>query len=137
MKNLETGIGMTTEYLGLSIRAEIFLITIGILFSFFIIRQLKKKRLDEKYTVFWFLIALLLITLPMLSPIIDKIAFLFGFKYPPTLIFLIVILILIVKLLHYSMELSRLSKQNQMIAQKLAIQENEIDRIKKKIAYPE
>ena len=121
------------EYFGLNIKAEIFLIIIAVLFSLFIFRQVKKKKLDEKYTILWFLIALLMIALPVLSPLIDKIAFFFGFYYPPMLLFVIVILVFLVKILHYSIELTKLNRQNHLFAQELAIQENEIKKLKKKI----
>ena len=118
------------EYIGLNFKAEIFLIVIAVVFSLFIFMQLKKKKLDEKYTVLWFLIAIMIIALPILSPLIDKIAFLFGFYYPPNLIFVIVIFFFLLKILYYSIELTKLNRQNKIFAQLLAIQENEL---KKKI----
>ncbi len=125
---------INSEYFGLNIKAEIFLIIIAVFFSLFIFRQLKKKRLDEKYTLLWLLIAVLIIALPILSPVLDKIAFLFGFYYPPNLLFVIVILVFLVKILYYSMELTKLNRQNHLFAQELAIQGNEIKKLKKKIA---
>ena len=121
------------EYIGLNFKTEIFLIVIAVVFSLFIFMQLKKKKLDEKYTVLWFLIAIMIIALPILSPLIDKIAFLFGFYYPPNLIFVIVIFFFLLKILYYSIELTKLNRQNKIFAQLLAIQENEINKLKKKI----
>ncbi len=121
------------EYIGLNFKTEIFLVVIAVVFSLFIFMQLKKKKLDEKYTVLWFLIAIMIIALPILSPLIDKIAFSFGFYYPPNLIFVIVIFFFLVKILYYSIELTKLNRQNKIFAQLLAIQENEINKLKKTI----
>ncbi|MBI4698622.1 MAG: DUF2304 domain-containing protein [Nitrospirae bacterium] len=122
-----------TEHLGLNIKAEIFLIAIAIVFALFIFRQLKKKKLDEKYTILWFLIAIIIITLPLLSPLIDKMAYLSGFNYPPTVLFVVVILIILMIILHYSIDLTKLKRQNHLLAQELAIQENEINKLRKKV----
>ncbi|GBE16657.1 hypothetical protein BMS3Abin15_00479 [bacterium BMS3Abin15] len=124
-------IKLNTEYSGLSLRAEIVLIAIVVLISLFIFKQLKKKRLDEKYTILWILIAIAMIVLPVVSPLIDKIAFFIGFHYPPMLIFVVVILFFLISTLHNSMELTKLNRQNHVFAQELAIQENEIKKLKK------
>ncbi len=127
-------IELNTDYLGLSLRAEIFLIAIVVLVSLFIFKQLKQKKLDEKYTILWVFIAIAMIVLPIVSPLIDKIAFFIGFHYPPMLLFVIVILFFLISTLHSSMELTKLNRQNQLFAQELALQENEIKKLKKKIA---
>ena len=127
-------IKLNAEYSGLSLRAEIFFLIVVGLFFLFIFKQLRKKRLDEKYTILWFVIAIVMIILPIVSPLIDKIAFFIGFHYPPMLLFVIVMLFFLIRTLHDSMELTKLNRQNQLFAQGLAIQENEIRKLKTKIA---
>ncbi len=114
-------------------KAEILLIAIAVLFFLFIIKQLKRKKLDERYAILWFLVGILVIALPIFIPIFDKLSHLIGIVYPPALLFVSAILVLLIISLHYSIELTKLNKQNYVLAQKLAILENEIKKLEEKI----
>lgn len=111
-------------------RAEIFFILLAILFFLFILQQLKQRRLEEKYTVFWFIIGILVILTSLFSDLWVSLANLLGVYYPPALLFVLAILALLVINLYYSIILTKLSKQNAILAQEIGLLEKEVHCLK-------
>ena len=56
-----------------------------------------------------------------------RIADLVGIAYPPSALFVLVSLFILAVLLHYSTVISRLSDQNKILAQRLALLESEVE----------
>jgi Uncharacterized conserved protein (DUF2304) len=56
-----------------------------------------------------------------------QIADLAGIAYPPSALFVIVSLFILAVLLHYSTVISRLSDQNKILAQRLALLERDLE----------
>ncbi len=88
-----------------------------------IIHLVRQKKLDEKYAFLWVISGVILLVAPFAVKNIDRLSRAIGINYPPAFIFLVGFLVLFLIVLQYSVALSRLTKQNRKLAQRLAILE--------------
>ena len=92
-----------------------------------IIELIRSHRLRERYALLWLLTGLVLLVLSLWRDGLNTIAGWAGVTgYPPAVLFALGLLFVIVVLLHYSTVISRLSDQNTILAQRLALLEAEL-----------
>jgi hypothetical protein len=96
-----------------------------------VIELIRRNHLKERYSLIWLATAVVLIVFSVWRRLLDVVARFFGIYYPPSFLFLIAILFLIVLLLHFSTILSSLSEQNRRLAQELAILKTKIEKEEK------
>lgn len=88
---------------------------------------IRRRRLRERYALLWLVTGLVLTALSLWRDGLNTIAAWLGVRsYPPAVLFAVGILFIIGVLLHYSTVISRLSDQNVVLAQKLALLEQEL-----------
>jgi hypothetical protein len=88
---------------------------------------IRRHRLRERYALLWLATGLVLAVLSLWRDGLNTIARWVGVRsYPPAVLFAVAILFIIAVLLHYSTVISRLSDQNVLLAQKLALLEQEM-----------
>ena len=92
-----------------------------------IIELIRSRRLRERYALLWLLTGLVLLVLSLWRDGLNTIAGWAGVTgYPPAVLFALGLLFVIVVLLHYSTVISRLSDQNTILAQRVALLEAEL-----------
>jgi hypothetical protein len=85
---------------------------------------IRSRRLRERYALLWLLTGVVLVVLSAWRGGLNTIAGWFGVRgYPPAVLFAVGLLFVILVLLHYSTVVSRLSDQNVILAQRLALLE--------------
>jgi hypothetical protein len=88
---------------------------------------IRSRRLRERYALLWLLTGLVLLALSLWRGGLNTIAGWFGVRgYPPAVLFAVGLLFVILVLLHYSTVVSRLSDQNVILAQRLALLEEKL-----------
>jgi hypothetical protein len=87
---------------------------------------IRSRRLRERYALLWLLTAVVLIVLSLWRSGLNTISNLVGIAYPPSALFVLGSLFILVVLLHYSTVISRLSDQNTILAQRLALLESKL-----------
>ena len=88
---------------------------------------IRSRRLRERYALLWLLTGLVLLALSVWRGGLNTIAGWFGVTgYPPAVLFAVGSLFVILVLLHYSTVISRLSDQNTILAQRLALLEERL-----------
>lgn len=88
----------------------------------FVIELVRRRKLREDYSLLWMATALALIAITAYRPLLDGLAALLSVvTYPPAALFAVAILFMLFILLHYSLALTRLSKENKEIAQQMAL----------------
>ena len=88
---------------------------------------IRSRRLRERYALLWLLTGLVLVVLSAWRGGLNTIAGWLGVRgYPPAVLFAVGLLFVILVLLHYSTVISRLSDQNVVLAQRLALLEAKI-----------
>ncbi len=91
-----------------------------------IFELIRSRRLRERYALLWLLTAAAMLGLSLWRGGVDTIAGLVGIHYAPSALFALASLFIVVVLLHYSTVISKLSDQNAILAQRLAILENRL-----------
>ena len=93
-----------------------------------IIELIRSRRLRERYALLWLLTGVVLLVLSVWRDGLNTIAGWAGVTgYPPAVLFALGLLFVIVVLLHYSTVISRLSDQNTVLAQRVALLEAELE----------
>ena len=107
----------------MDVRVQLFAIlaTGGLLLV--ILELVRRRRLLERYALLWLFSAAALLALGIWSGLTETIAGWIGVAYAPSALFVIAFAFVLILLLHFSIAVSRLSDQNKVLAQKLAILE--------------
>jgi hypothetical protein len=89
---------------------------------------IRSRRLRERYALLWLLTGIVLVILSAWRGGLNTIAGWLGVRgYPPAVLFAVGLLFVILVLLHYSTVISRLSDQNVVLAQRLALLEAQLN----------
>jgi Uncharacterized conserved protein (DUF2304) len=92
-----------------------------------VLELIRSRRLRERYALLWLATGIVLTVLSAWREGLNTIAGWFGVRsYPPAVLFAVGLLFILAVLLHYSTVISRLSDQNVLLAQRLALLEEEL-----------
>jgi cell division protein FtsW (lipid II flippase) len=87
-----------------------------------VLELIRSRRLRERYALLWLLTGIVLAVLCAWREGLNTMAGWVGIRsYPPAVLFAVGILFILAVLLHYSTVISRLSDQNVLLAQRLAL----------------
>ena len=103
----------------------------SILFMLFIIMLVRDNKLEEKYSILWFVFAILILILTIFPKIIDNVAKFFGVYYAPSLLFLIGFIVLAIYVIHISIVLTKQNKKIVKLVQEHAILEDKLEQLEK------
>ena len=96
----------------------------SILLILVVLELIRSRRLRERYALLWLATGLVLLVLSAWRGGLDTIAGWLGVTgYPPAVLFAVATLFILAVLLHYSTVVSKLSDQNVILAQRLALLE--------------
>ena len=96
-----------------------------------VLELIRGRRLKERYALLWLVTGVVLLILSLWREGLTTIAGWLGVStYPPAILFAIATLFIIVVLLHYSTVLSELDDQNTVLAQRLALLEAEVEKLR-------
>jgi hypothetical protein len=103
---------------------------IGSLLLLLVVFELiRSRRLRERYALLWLLTGVVLLVLSLWRGGLNTIAGWAGVEtYPPAILFAVASFFVLAVLLHYSTVISKLSDQNSILAQRVAILEEQIQR---------
>jgi hypothetical protein len=90
-----------------------------------VIELIRRGRLKERYSLLWLLASGVLLVLSTTKGI-EYISHLVGIYYPPSALFLVAFLFLLMITLHFSIVISGLSEKNKKLAQELALLKQEV-----------
>ena len=102
---------MTPVVAGMSTAAHVLVIVLAAAVIAFIVHLVRSRRLRAKYSVLWFSIGLGLAVLAIFPDLLVEVSDLFGISYPPATFMLLALSFLLILVLHFSWELSRLEVQ--------------------------
>ncbi len=92
-----------------------------------VLELIRSRRLRERYALLWLASGIVLLVLSLWRSGLNTIAGWFGIRsYPPAVLFAVGALFVLAVLLHYSTVISRLSDQNTILAQRLALLEERL-----------
>ena len=89
---------------------------------------IRSRRLRERYALLWLLTGVVLLVLSAWRGGLNTIARWVGVQtYPPAVLFAVGSLFILAVLLHYATVISKLSDQNSILAQRVALLEEKLD----------
>ncbi|MCK4739461.1 MAG: DUF2304 domain-containing protein, partial [Deltaproteobacteria bacterium] len=84
--------------------------------------------LKERYAVLWLALNIAVIVLAIWKGLLDRIAIFLGISYPPSLLFLVAFMFVLLILLHFSIVISSLTERTKELTQELALLKEEGER---------
>ena len=102
-------------------KAHFFVALVTLTSLTFILRLVRTKKLRAKYSMLWLSVGLALSILAVSPQLLDRFASLIGIAYPPAALFIVAITLLLLIVVHFSWELSRLEERTRTLAEELAI----------------
>jgi hypothetical protein len=86
-----------------------------------IFELLRRKRLLERYAIVWFVAGVSVLVLAVWKGLLTTLSHAVGIYYPPSMLFAVTFVFVLVMLVNFSTTLSRLSDQNNVLAQRVAL----------------
>ncbi len=89
--------------------------------------EVKKGKLDIKYSLFWILFSLFLVFVSLFPFVLIKVSSVLSFKSPANFLFLLIIFVIFMREFVLTVQLSKLEEKNKKLIQKIALErvENE------------
>lgn len=103
-------------------------IVAGVLICGVIFELVRRKHLMERYALLWLLAGLMVLVLAIWRGLLTTFSHAVGIYYPPAALFAVAFLFVLLMLLHFSITVSRLSDQNKILAQRLALLQQQLER---------
>ena len=110
------------------IRASIAGAIASLILILVVVELVRGRRLKERYALLWLATGVVLFVLSVWRGGLNTIAGWLGVtSYPPAVLFAVATLFIFLVLLHYSTVISKLSDQNSILAQRVALLESKLD----------
>lgn len=107
-------------------RVEVVLAAILICAGIF--ELVRRRHLMERYALLWLLAGGVVLVLAIWRGLLTTASHWVGIYYPPAALFAVAFLFVLVMLVHFSIAVSRLSDQNKILAQRLALLQQQLER---------
>ena len=96
-------------------------IALAVIVCALIFELVRRKHLMERYAILWLVAGVTVLVLGLWQGLLTTLSHAVGIYYPPSALFAVAFLFVLVMLVHFSMTVSRLSDQNKILAQRLAL----------------
>jgi hypothetical protein len=94
----------------------------------FVFELVRRKHLSERYAILWLLAAVTLFVLAGWKGLLTSLSYDVGIDYPPSALFAVAIALIVVLLMYFSLVVSRLTDQNKILAQRIALLQQRIEK---------
>jgi hypothetical protein len=98
-----------------------FVVFVAVVIALVVVFYIRRWRLREEYSLLWLFLSAALIILTIDQGVMEWAADRLHVAYSPAVLFFLALAFVAVMLFHYSLEISRLSDQNKMLAQEMSL----------------
>jgi len=105
---------------------RVILALLGLGIGFLMVYLVRRDRLHGIHAVWWIAVSTCVIVFGMFPRVIDWIGTLLGVSYPPILLVIVTLLLVLVKLLTIDLDRTRHDRKLRYLAQRIAILEHEV-----------
>jgi hypothetical protein len=106
-------------------RAEV--IALAVVICILIFELLRRRRLLERYAIVWFVAGVCVLVLALWKGLLTTLSHAAGIYYPPSALFAVTFIFVLIMLVNFSTTVSRLSEQNNKLAQRLALLQRRLE----------
>jgi len=110
-------------------RVQLVVLITSLLVTSFILEQVRRRRLAVEYSLIWIVAGMGMIVLSLWKDGIEYLADIMGIYYAPSAIFVIFGILVFVLCVHFSLEISRLSSNNRVLVQRIALLEDDLKKL--------
>jgi hypothetical protein len=114
-----------TAHLSTAANQRIEVIALAVVVCGLIFELVRRKRLMERYAILWLIAGVTVLVLALWKGLATKLSHAVGIYYPPSFLFAVAFVFVLAMLIHFSTTISRLSDQNKILAQRVALLEHE------------
>lgn len=115
----------------MSLKIQIVVLIILLIAFLLLCGQVRKRTLDIKYTLAWFVLVLTLVFIDIFPGIIVNVSSMAGIATPSNMLFLVGYILIIVIIYTLTIAISKLSDNVRAMAQKIALLEKELEEYRK------
>lgn len=105
----------------MSSRGHLLVLLVTLASVLFIVRLLRRHHLPARYALLWLTVGAILVFLAAFPGALDAVSDWMGISYGPTTFFLGAITVLLLIVVQFSWELSRLEERTRLLAEELAV----------------
>lgn len=109
-------------------RAQIVVLITSLLVTGFVVEQVRQRRLAVEYSLIWIVSGLGMIFFSLWKNGIEYLAGMMGIYYAPSAIFVVFGVLVFILCIHFSLAISKLSSNNRVLVQRIALLEDELNR---------
>jgi hypothetical protein len=110
----------------MTVRVSVVAAVAALLMLAVIFELIRSRRLHERYAILWLVTGTIILVLAVWRDALGTLANWVGIAYPPSALFALAALFILVVLLHYSTVISKLADQNRILAQRLGLLESQV-----------
>jgi hypothetical protein len=90
----------------------------------YIFEMVRRRSLREEYSILWLFGSVVMVALSIRKDWLEWASHVVGIYYPPSFLFLVGMLFILLILIHFSITISRLHEMNKRMAQEIALLKN-------------
>jgi len=108
----------------MTVRVSVFAAIAALILLAVIFELIRRRRLQQRYAILWLITGGVILVLAVWRSALGSLSHTVGIAYPPSALFVLASLFILIVLLHYSTVISKLADQNRILAQRLALLES-------------
>ena len=94
----------------------------------YILEMVRRRKLREEYSILWLFGSVVILVLSIKKDWLEWASQAAGIFYPPSFLFLVGVLFVVLVLIHFSIAISRLHQMNKKMAQELALLKGSLEK---------
>jgi len=102
-------------------RISVIAVLASVVLLFYILEMVRRRKLREEYSILWLAGGMIMLVFSLKKDWLERVSGAAGIYYPPSFLFLIGMLFILLILIHFSITISRLYQMNKKIAQEIAL----------------
>jgi hypothetical protein len=118
---------IATTHLSPALSQRVEVIILAVVVCALIFELVRRKRLMERYAILWLVAGVTVLVIGLWKGLLTTLSHAAGIYYAPSALFAIAFLFVLVLLVHFSMTVSRLSEENKILAQRLALLQQHLE----------
>lgn len=108
-------------------RITVLAVGVSAVLLLYILEMVRRRRLREEYSILWLIGSVVILVLAMKRGWLERASQAVGVFYPPSLLFMVGMLFILLILIHFSIAISKLYQMNKKMAQEIALLKENVE----------
>ncbi|HAM52499.1 MAG TPA: hypothetical protein DCP92_18045 [Nitrospiraceae bacterium] len=112
----------------MSFTVRVVIFVLGLIFFLILFEMVRRKKFREELSITWFIVGIALMASSVADKVVDPLARVLGIGYPPALVLVWIVFLLMLALVYFSYVISDLKGKVKELSQKLALTAYEVEK---------